>query len=182
MFAEKIAIRKGFSDSENSAAYHPMKSHSSLPFASALLSAVSEGLHAERVALSDCPETVLATIRRHASTDQVGDIGTIHRKDRTFYLVEIDHPDYGLRRLQIASDGAIYSVADGVGVSGLPAPVRSAVDCYLSSGARFDAADRVSTSGMHKYHVELDIGDNVDLHLFLDEGGAVLRRHEVADF
>jgi len=159
-----------------------MKSHSTFPISTVLLSGVAPGPHTTGIPLADCPAPVRDIVLDHLQSGRIVTIQEVRRQRRALYLVEIDLPGARVRKLQVTADGSVFAIADEIRVSDLPRPVQSALDSFLTSGARFDTAERVSASGEREYHVELDLGDEVDLHLFLDEGGEVLRRHEVADF
>ena len=86
------------------------------------------------------------------------------------------------RRLQISAEGSLLSQGDRIRESELPKTVKTAMNEFIAAGARFDGADHVLTTEREEFHIELDLGDDRDLHLFLDDRGVLLRQHEVGDF
>ena len=136
----------------------------------------------EEVSLEECPEMVAESIERHLSSGRIERILAARGGRRPYFFVEVALADRHVCKLQISEEGVLISRVDGIRRSELPETVRSTVTHFLKAGARFDAADRVCTSVSEEFHIELDLGNNLDLHLFLDERGVVLRRHEVGDF
>ncbi|MEM1441073.1 MAG: hypothetical protein AAGF67_01945 [Verrucomicrobiota bacterium] len=130
----------------------------------------------------DCPEAVAKVARKFAGKGRIERILKSRRKRRAAFHVEIALNNRLERSLQISEDGKLLSQVDRIRESELPVTVKNAVTGFLEEGARFDGADFVRTSESEEFHVELDLGDDLDLHLFLDEDGALLRQHEVGDF
>lgn len=136
----------------------------------------------EEITLEDCPPCVLDTVYVTFESAPVEKVlaGRSHRN--ACYIVEVKISNTHVSKLQISGDGFLLSRLDGLRESELPRTVQSTVTDFLEAGARFDTADRVYTSNSKEFHVELHLEDNLDLHLFLDESGALLRQHEVGDF
>ncbi len=159
-----------------------MKKTTILALAAALLGGVASGLSAEGIPLKECPEPVRKTIRDHLGMGRIDEIKTIRVENRVLYLAEIDLPGKRERKLHVGGDGTLLKLVEEIRPGDLPRPVKSAIDPFLTKGTRFDGIDRVTAAGKTEYHVELDLVDDVDLHLVLGENGEILRRREEADF
>lgn len=144
------------------------------------------GLPVERIfdqlPVENCPDTVLDTINENLDSGRILRVMAGRASGLPCFFVEIAISGDRVRKLQISGNGALLSRLDGMQRSELPRTVKSTVTDFLEAGARFDAADRVFTSDSEEFHVELDLGNNLDLHLFLDERGTLLRKHEVGDY
>ncbi len=136
----------------------------------------------EEISAGDCPPNVVDTVLDCLDSGSIERILTARGRHRPFYFVEISLSGDLERRLQIFEDGTLLSRVDQMRESELPHTVKSTVTDFLDAGARFDTADHVLTSDSEEFHVELDLGDDLDLHLFLDERGVLLRQHEVGDY
>lgn len=136
----------------------------------------------EEISLEHCPEEVLETVENNLDSGQIERVFVGRASRRPCYFVDVEISGNHATKLQISEDGTLLSQVDGMRESELPRTVQTAVTDFLRAGARFDTADHVLTSGREEFHVELDLGDNLDLHLFLDESGVVLRQHEVGDY
>ena len=136
----------------------------------------------EDISLEDCPRSVANTALKNLESGRIRRILTAQGRHRPFYYVELEVSGNLERKLQISEDGTLLGRVESIRKSELPRCVQSAVTEFLVEGARFDTADHVYTSESEEFHVELDLGDDLDLHLFLDETGALLRQHEVGDF
>lgn len=136
----------------------------------------------EEIPADDCPGVVIDTVLDNLESGTIERILTSRGRHRPFYFVELSLNGKLDRRLQIAEDGTLLGRVDEMPESELPSTVKSAVTEFLDAGARFDTADHVFTSDREEFHVELDLGNNLDLHLFLDESGMLLRQHEVGDY
>ena len=159
-----------------------MKATSFSPIPTARLLGAASEWRAEEVYETECPESVLETIRDEAGDDEVGEIKRIPMESGAVYLAEIHRVGPRKRILHIAADGALLKVVDELGLRDLPRSVKSAISPLLSGEARFDCADRVVGSGRTEFHVDLDLVDDIDLHIVLGEGGEILRRCEEGDF
>ncbi|MBL9161072.1 MAG: hypothetical protein JNJ70_26560 [Verrucomicrobiales bacterium] len=159
-----------------------MKKTSLHALAATLLGGVSSVLLADEIPLSQCPEPVRETIRGNTGLGRIDEIKTIRMENRVLYLAEIDLPGKRERKLHIAGDGALLKMIEEIRPGDLPRKVKSTMDTFLAPGGRFDSADRVTAGGKVEYHVDLDLADDVDLHLVIDENGGILRRREEADF
>ncbi len=144
------------------------------------------GLPVERVfkeiSVEECPGSVLETVQRSLESGHIERVLVGRASRRPCYFVEVEISENHATKLQISDDGTLVSQVDAMRESELPRTVKTAVTDFLKAGARFDTADHVLTTESEEFHVELDLGDNLDLHLFLDESGVVLRQHEVGDF
>lgn len=136
----------------------------------------------KEISLEDCPPEVLAAVDGCFESGRVERILVGRASRRPCFFVEVALAENRVSKLQISEDGELLSRVDGMGKSDLPRTVKSAMTDFLNAGARFDAADRVFTPDHEEFHIELDLGDNLDLHLFLDDRGVLLRQHEVGDF
>lgn len=158
-----------------------MKTQSTYALAANLLGGVTYGLFAEDVPLNQCPDQVLKTIKGNAGPGRIDEIKAIRRRSRVLYQAEIDLGQRE-RMLHVDNDGTLLNVFDEVRLGELPRRVKSAMEPFLTPGSRFDSAGRVTEGGATEYHVDLDLEDDVDLHLVLSESGGILRHREEADF
>lgn len=136
----------------------------------------------EAIPPEDCPRNVATTVRSCLDSGRIDRILAARGRRNPCYFVEVALSGNHDRKLHISEDGTLLTRVDALRESELPSTVKSAVTGFLEAGARFDTADRVFTPESAEFHVELDLGDGLDLHLFLDDRGEVLRRHEVGDF
>lgn len=137
---------------------------------------------AEEIQPRQCPEAVMDTILDHLGKGNLEEIKRIPMESGVLYLAEIDLPGRRKRTLQISVDGTLLKTIDGIHLGDLPRRVKSALDPFLTVATHFDSADRIVSLGKTEFHVDLDLVDDVDLHLVLGEGGEILRHREVADF
>lgn len=159
-----------------------MRSHHPLPRFLTLFSGLPVDRFFTEISAEECPGSVADTLLDCLDSGRVERILTTPGRRRPCYFVEIELDGDLLRKLQISEDGTLLGRVDEMRPSELPRTVKSTVTEFLEAGARFDTADHVVTSEREEFHVELDLGDDLDLHLFLDESGALLRQHEVGDF
>jgi hypothetical protein len=159
-----------------------MKATSFSPIPTARLFGAASGWRAEEVFETQCPEAVLDTIELQVGDGRVGEIKRIPMESGAVYLAEILREGPRKRVLHIAADGTLLEVVDELGLRDLPRRVKSAITPLLDGGIRFDCADRVTGHGRMEFHVDLDLEDDVDLHLVVGEGGEILRRYEEGDF
>lgn len=160
----------------------PMKTQTILTLAATLLGGVATGLHAEGIATKQCPEPVWRTIRDHLGKGRLDEVKTFSKDGRVLYHAEIELPGNRERMLHVGDDGTLLKLIEAIRLRELPRPVQSALDPFLANSTRFDGADRVLAGGKTEYHLDLELVDDVDLHLVLGERGEVLRHREEADF
>lgn len=159
-----------------------MKKQTILTLAATLLGGVATGLRAEGIPPKQCPEPVWRTIRDHLGRGRLDEVKTISKNGRMLYLAEIELPGNRERMLHVGGDGTLLKFVEAIRLKELPRPVQSALDPFLANTTRFDGADRVTSGSGTEYHLDLELVDDVDLHLVLGERGEVLRRREEADF
>ncbi len=159
-----------------------MKTQTILTLAATLLGGVATGLRAEGIPTKQCPEPVWRTIRDHLGKGRLDEVKTIRKDGRILYLAEIELPGSRERLLHVGDDGTLHKLIEEIRLKDLPYPVQSALNPFLANSTRFDGADRVRADGRTEYHLDLELVDDVDLHLVLGESGEVLRRREEADF
>ncbi len=136
----------------------------------------------EEISFDECPHKVLDSVSKCVPSGRIARILVERASRRYLFFVEVELPGNRECKLQISDDGELHSRIDGMRKSELPQIVNSTVTHFLKAGARFDTAERVFTVLSEEFHVQLDLGNNLDLHLFLDQSGALLRRHEVGDY
>ena len=159
-----------------------MKTKSIHALAATLLGGFSSGLHAEDISLKHCPERVRETIQDNLGVGRIDDIKVIRMQNRVLYLAEIDLPGNRERKIHIGGDGTLLKVVEELRLGDLPRQVKLTIETFLTPGADFESAARVTAAGKTEYHVELELAGDVDLHLVLNENGEILRRRELADF
>lgn len=159
-----------------------MKSVTTITLATTLLGSIANKALADEITLSQCPEPVAQAIKSHRGLNRIDDIRQVRTANRIQYLAEFELPGERERKLHFSEDGILLKVIEDVRQSELPRKVRMALVPFLAGASRYEDAERVRAEGKTEYHIEIDLPDDVDLHLVMDEDGGILRRREEADF